>query len=124
MSAGGGKLVATDKPTIGSEPFLDAIVVEGSQSDGRFADPPCTDQSDGSEMFREINELLDQILASETGPRWRWRWLSRYARYEYETSGPSVVGITDRFLPSAPSWLSTIVRWLPERRIWVFVTSR
>ena len=69
MSAGCGELVATDEPTVGSKPFLDAIVVEDGESDGCFPNPPCTDESDWSQMFREGDDLLDQILASETGPR-------------------------------------------------------
>ena len=40
MSPGGGELVATNEPTVISEPFLDAIVVEDSQSDGSFPNPP------------------------------------------------------------------------------------
>ena len=71
MSARGGELVATDEPTVGSKSFLDAIVVKDGESDGRFSNPPCPDESDWSENFREANDLLDQILASETGPR-RW----------------------------------------------------
>ena len=59
MSAGGGELVATDEPTVGSEPFLDAIVVEGGQSDGRFPNPPRTNESDWSKIFCEANDLLD-----------------------------------------------------------------
>jgi len=85
MSPRGGELVATDKPTVGSKPFLDAIVVEYGESDGRFPDPPCADESDRSEIFCEPNDLLDQILASETGPR-RWgRGLSKSAKCKYET---------------------------------------
>ena len=39
MSARGGELIAADEPTVVSKPFLDAIVVEDSQSDGRFPNP-------------------------------------------------------------------------------------
>ena len=42
----GGELVATDEPTVVTETLLNAIVVEDCQSDGRFADPPCADESD------------------------------------------------------------------------------
>ena len=71
MCGRGGELVATNKPTVVSKPFLDAIVMQDSQSDGRFPDPPCADESDWSEVFREANDLRDQLVASNTGP-WRW----------------------------------------------------
>ena len=71
MSAGGGELVTAYESTVGSEPFLDAIVVEDAQSDGYFPNPPCTDESDWREVFCEIHNLLDQILASKTGRRRR-----------------------------------------------------
>ena len=73
MSAGGGKLVAADEPTVGPEPFLDAIVVEDGQSNGCFSNPPCTDENNRSEMLCEAKDLLDQVLASETSPRRRGR---------------------------------------------------
>ena len=95
MSAGGGELVATDEPTIGSEPFLDAIVVEDGQSNVCFPDPPRTDEGDWSKMLCEANELLDQILASETSSRRRRGWLPEWARCKYEMLDPSVVGITN-----------------------------
>ena len=71
MCARGGELVATDEPTVGPKPFLDAIVVEDAQGDRGFPDPSCSDESDWSETFRETDDLLDQVLASETGP-WPW----------------------------------------------------
>jgi len=80
MSARGGELVATDEPAVVSKPFLDAIVVEDGESDGRFPNTPCADESDWGEIFCEADDLLDQILASETGPRRRGRRLSRYTR--------------------------------------------
>ena len=67
------ELVATDESTVVSEPFPNAIVVEDGQSDGRFPDSPCADESDWGEVFGETNEILDQFIASETGPR-RWGW--------------------------------------------------
>jgi len=53
------ELVATDEPTVVSEQFPDATVVEDDESDSRFPDPPCADESDWSEIFRETNEILD-----------------------------------------------------------------
>ena len=59
MYTRGRELVATNKPTLVSKTFLDAIVVEDSQSDGRFPDPTWTDESDWREVFGEVNDLLD-----------------------------------------------------------------
>ena len=77
MGARGGELIATNEPAVVPKPFLDAIVVENGQGDGRFPDPPCANESDRSEVFGEINNILDQVITSETGPRWRRRELSR-----------------------------------------------
>ena len=76
MSARGRKLVATNKPTVYSEPFLDALVMEDGQSDGCLPDPSWTDEGYRSEVFCETNDLLDQVVTSETSPRWRRRKLS------------------------------------------------
>jgi len=73
MCARGEELVATNKPTIVSKPFLDAVVMEDSQSDRRFPDPPCADESDWLEVFCEADDLRDQLVASNTGPRRRRR---------------------------------------------------
>ena len=59
MSARGGELVAADEPTVVSEPLLDAVLMEDGQSDGRFSDPPWTDECDWSEVFNEADDLLD-----------------------------------------------------------------
>ena len=114
MSAGSGELVATDEPTIGSEPFLDAVVVEDCQSNGRFPDPPYTDKSDWREMFCEANDLPDQIFASEANSRRRRRWFPKCTGRKYEVLDPSVVVITNQIFPSVPSRLSTMVRWMSE----------
>ena len=45
-------------------------MVENSESNGRFADPSCTYESDGFQVFGESDDLLNQIIASKTGP-WR-----------------------------------------------------
>ena len=76
MSTRSGELVAADEPTVIAKPFLDAAVVEDRESDGSFPDPSGTDESDGFEVFREINNLLDQPVASETNP---WGWWGQFS---------------------------------------------
>ena len=76
MSDRGGELVTADKPTVVSEPFLDAIVMEDSESDACFAYAPWTDESDRGEVFCKTDNLLDKLVASEIDPRWLWRQLS------------------------------------------------
>ena len=77
MSERGGELVATDEPTIVSKPLLDAIVVEDSQGDRCFPDPPWSDESDRSEISCKANNLLDQLVTSKTSPQWQGRQFSR-----------------------------------------------
>ena len=77
MSLGGGELVATNEPTVVSKPFLYAIVVEDSQSDGGFPNPPCTDEGNRGEVSCEADDLLDQLVAPEAGPWRRRRQFSR-----------------------------------------------
>ena len=85
---GGGELVTTDEPAVFSEPFLNAIVVEDGESDGSFPDPSCTDESNWGEVFCETDDLVDQLVPSKAGPRWRGRGLSRRARLGYRMLGP------------------------------------
>ena len=73
MKVGGGELVATDEPAVVPKPFLDTIMVEDSQGDRCFPDSPYTEESDRREGFGETNDLLDQLVTSETGPRRRGR---------------------------------------------------
>ena len=95
MSARCRELVTTDEPAVVSESFLDAIVVEDSQGDGCFPDPSWTDESDWIEGFGDTEDLLDQLVTSETGPRpWGWE-LSRYARCKCEELGSSLVEAAD-----------------------------
>ena len=82
MRERGGELVTTDEPAVDSEPLLDAIVVEGSQSDGCFPDAPCTNESDWSEGFGEVGDLLDQLIASKTGPWRRGRKFTGWTGYK------------------------------------------
>ena len=59
MSKRGRELVATDKPAVVSEPFLNAPVVEDGEGDRRFSDPPWTNESDWREALCETDDLLD-----------------------------------------------------------------
>jgi hypothetical protein len=77
MNTRGGELVATNEPPVLAKTSLDAIVVEGGQSNGCLPDPACTDESDWCEGIGETDDPLDQLVASETGPRWRGRRFSR-----------------------------------------------
>ena len=101
MSTRGGELVAADEPAVISEPLLDSIVVEDGQGDGCFPDPPWTDESDWGEVLCETDNLLDQIVASETGPRLRGRWLSEYARCKRKAQKFPVVKAADLVLAYA-----------------------
>ena len=89
----GWELVTTDKPTVVSKPFLDAIVVEDRQYDGCFPNPPRTDESDWGEVSCETNDLLDQLVTSETGPWRRWGRFSRRDTMQRSECGPH--GIRD-----------------------------
>ena len=59
MSTRSRELITTDEPTVIAKPFLDAIVVEDRESDRSFPDTPCTDDSDGFQVYDETNDLLD-----------------------------------------------------------------
>ena len=73
MSTRWWELVATNESTVIAEFCLDGIAVKGGEHDGSFPDPPCTDESDGFEIFGKINNLLDQAITSETCPQGRRR---------------------------------------------------
>ena len=66
MSSCCWKLVATDEPTVVTEPLLDAIVMEDVRAIDVFPIPPAP------EAVSETDRLLDQFVTSEQGPRWRW----------------------------------------------------
>ena len=59
MSARGGELIATDEPTVGAEPLLDAIVVEDLQNDGGLADTAGANEGNWVEVLGETDYLLD-----------------------------------------------------------------
>ena len=60
-----------------------------------FSDPPRTKENDRCEVFSETNDLLDQLVASETGPWLPGRLLSEYARRKCKVMDSSGVEITD-----------------------------
>ena len=67
------KLIAADESTVSAKSFLDPLVVEGSESNRCFPDSPCTDESDGFQVYSETDDLLDQLVPSEAVPRGRRR---------------------------------------------------
>jgi hypothetical protein len=74
---------------------LDSIVVEDSQGDGCFPNSAWTDESDGCKVFCEIDDSPNQLVASETGPRWRGRQFSKGMLRERKTVDPMVFETTD-----------------------------
>ena len=68
----GRELIATNKSAILAKTQFDPIVVESNQSYGRFPNSPSANQSNWGEAFCEVNNLLNQLVASEEVP-WRWR---------------------------------------------------
>ena len=71
MCARSRELITTDESTVITKPVLDAIVVEDGESDRGFSNTPCANESNGFEVLCETNDLLDEVVASETGPE-RW----------------------------------------------------
>jgi len=73
MGTGGGELVATDEPTVVTEPLLDVIMVKDGQSNRGLANPAGTDEGDWSEVVGKTDDLVDQLVASEEDP-WCLGW--------------------------------------------------
>ena len=69
MSTRGGELIATDEPTVIAESLFDAIIVKDGQSGGCLANSAGTDECNWNEVLGEIDDPLDQLVASEEGPR-------------------------------------------------------
>jgi len=84
MSTRGGELIAADESTAIAKSLFDATIVEDGQSGGCLASSAGTNESDWDEVLSEIDDLLDQLVASKEGPRWRGRGFSRCARSEYK----------------------------------------
>jgi len=67
------ELIASDEPTVLAKPLLDAIVMEDLQSDGSLADSASTDESNRSQVLRQADDLLDQLVPSKEDPGRRGR---------------------------------------------------
>jgi len=76
--------VATDESTLIAKALLDAMVVEDGHSDRSLPNPTGTDESEWGEVFCETDDLIDQLVAPEQGPRWSGRQFTGYGRFRYE----------------------------------------
>ena len=76
MSARSRELIATNESTVLAKSFLDTVVVEDREGDGRFPNPACADKSDGFQVFSEFDDPLNQPFASETSSWCRGRQFS------------------------------------------------
>ena len=70
-------------------------MVEDSQSNGCFTDPPGTNKSDRGEVLDKINDPLDQLVAPKTGPWWWGRGFAECARCKYEIPSALAVEVAD-----------------------------
>ena len=70
-------------------------MMEDGHSNGRLADSTGTNESDGCEVFGQTDDLLDQLVTSETSPRGRGRRFAKCARTKYKIMDLLVVQIPD-----------------------------
>ena len=77
MGLCGRELIAADESTFVSKSLLDVVVVKDGQGDGRFPDPPWTNESNWGEVVCITNYPLDQAITTKAGPWWRGREFSR-----------------------------------------------
>jgi hypothetical protein len=113
VGKGRWKLIAANEPTVIAKPFLDSIVMEDGQCDRCFANPSGTYESDGLEVLGETDDLLDELVASKTGPWWRRRGFSMCARWKYKTLDTLVIKIANL----VGVWTMVRDYWLFQRRI-------
>ena len=78
-------MIAADESTILSKSFFDPVVVEDSENNRSFPDPPCPDESDGFEVSGELDDYLNQLISPEKVPRHGGRQFT--TRDAMETSG-------------------------------------
>ena len=69
--------------------------MEDSESDGGLPNPPGTNESDGSVVLCETDDLLDPFVASEEDTWWWWGGFSVYTKYKYQMPDPSLVKIAN-----------------------------
>ena len=68
------ELVTANESSVISKPPLDTSVMEDGQGDGCLADPSDAYESDGIEVFREVDDSSNQFVASKAGSWCRWRY--------------------------------------------------
>jgi hypothetical protein len=67
MAGRSWELITTDESAVVAITYLDTLVVKYGKSNGCFPDPPWAEESEGSKVFSETNDLFDQSLTSKTG---------------------------------------------------------
>ena len=77
MDARCRELIAADKSTVVAKPVLNPIVMEDSEGNGCLPNASCANESNGLEVFSESGDLLNQFVASKTGPGPRGRRFSQ-----------------------------------------------
>ena len=73
MRRRGGELLAADESTVDAESLFDVMVMKDSKSGGRLPNSASPDESNGCQFFCQSDDLPDQLVTSETGPRRRRR---------------------------------------------------
>ena len=53
-----------------------------------FPNPTDTNESDGTEVSGKLNETFDEIVTSETIPRWCGRGFSEHTRFDISYRAP------------------------------------
>ena len=95
MGARRDESVTADEPTVVAKPLFDPVMMEDGQGDGCFSDSTGANESGGCEVFGQTDDLLDQLVASETRPRCWGRGFAKCAGSEYKITDPPVVLIAD-----------------------------
>jgi hypothetical protein len=110
VSARSRKLITTDKSAVIAKSVFDPTVVEDSESNRRFPDPPRTDESDGFEVFGESDDLLNQLVTPEKVPGGRGRRFTGLGDGKHSVVDGCQVEPTKLFLPEVPSCLVNTLR--------------
>ena len=72
-----------NEPAVPTKLFLDAIIMDESQGNGCLANSTSTNESNGCKVFSKGNNLLNQFVASKTGPWWWGRQLPKWNTIDY-----------------------------------------